>query len=376
MIASFWMILLLGHAWVVALVTVLHTLVYNEVISIAWVPSKAKRMPWFRTMSWYFLLSTNYYLYGQTVIQYFKQNNFVDSPLATHHSFVSFLLYVIGFVFFIVNLKKDHYKFQFSQFAWTHMTLFLVVVQSQFIVKNIFEGLVWFLLPVSLVICNDIMAYVFGFFFGKTPLIQLSPKKTWEGFIGGFASTLVFGFFFGGWIIQYRYMICPVTNLHTSYWTPVDCGPVNPVFKFFTVPIPKEVSGLLFTMSAGLVKVTSFRMAMFQVHAVVMALFASIIAPFGGFFASGAKRAFKIKDFGDYIPGHGGITDRMDCQFLMSFFAFLYYQSFIAVRGLTVPGALDLIVTGLNSSDQVELLRQLGEWVAMNREAGGEALVL
>jgi CDP-diglyceride synthetase len=34
--------------------------------------------------------------------------------------------------------------------------------------------------PASLVICNDCMAYVFGFFFGKTPLIQLSPKKTWE----------------------------------------------------------------------------------------------------------------------------------------------------------------------------------------------------
>ena len=43
-------------------------------------------------------------------------------------------------------------------------------------------------------------------------------------------------------------------------------------------------------------------------------MFASIIAPFGGFFASGFKRGFKIKDFGDSIPGHGGMTDRMDCQ--------------------------------------------------------------
>jgi phosphatidate cytidylyltransferase len=33
----------------------------------------------------------------------------------------------------------------------------------------------------------------------------------------------------------------------------------------------------------------------FILHAVVMALFASLIAPFGGFFASGFKRAFKIK---------------------------------------------------------------------------------
>ena len=46
----------------------------------------------------------------------------------------------------------------------------------------------------------------------------------------------------------------------------------------------------------------------------VLAMFASIIAPFGGFFASGFKRSFKIKDFGDSIPGHGGMTDRMDCQ--------------------------------------------------------------
>ena len=45
----------------------------------------------------------------------------------------------------------------------------------------------------SMIICNDIMAYVFGFFFGKTPLIKLSPKKTWEGFIGGAVSTVFFG---------------------------------------------------------------------------------------------------------------------------------------------------------------------------------------
>ena len=34
-----------------------------------------------------------------------------------------------------------------------------------------------------------------------------------------------------------------------------------------------------------------------------LSVFASVVAPFGGFFASGFKRAFKIKDFGDLIPG-------------------------------------------------------------------------
>ena len=52
----------------------------------------------------------------------------------------------------------------------------------------------------------------------------------------------------------------------------------------------------------------------------VLGFFAGFIAPFGGFFASGVKRAFKIKDFGDSIPGHGGMTDRMDCQIMMGMF--------------------------------------------------------
>ena len=38
----------------------------------------------------------------------------------------------------------------------------------------------------------------------------------------------------------------------------------------------------------------------FLLHAFFMSIFASVIGPFGGFFASGFKRAFKIKDFGMY----------------------------------------------------------------------------
>mgnify|MGYP001558889779 FL=1 len=68
---------------------------------------------------------------------------------------------------------------------------------------------------------------------------------------------------------------------------------------------------------------TSIPWAPFQLHAVVMAIFASLVAPFGGFFASGFKRAFNIKDFGASIPGHGGMTDRMDCQFLMGLFSYV-----------------------------------------------------
>lgn len=52
----------------------------------------------------------------------------------------------------------------------------------------------------------------------------------------------------------------------------------------------------------------------FEIHCLVLSLFTSLISPFGGFFASGLKRAMKIKDFSSLIPGHGGIIDRCDCQ--------------------------------------------------------------
>lgn len=68
----------------------------------------------------------------------------------------------------------------------------------------------------------------------------------------------------------------------------------------------------------------------FVLHSLPLSLFSSIIGPFGGFFASGFKRAFKIKDFGDIIPGHGGIMDRFDCQYLMATFVNVYISSFIA----------------------------------------------
>ena len=45
--------------------------------------------------------------------------------------------------------------------------------------------------------------------------------------------------------------------------------------------------------------------------------FPKSVTPFGGFFASGLKRAAQVKDFGDVIPGHGGLTDRFDCGMLM-----------------------------------------------------------
>lgn len=48
-----------------------------------------------------------------------------------------------------------------------------------------------------------------GFFFGRTPLIKLSPKKTWEGFIGGFIGTVIVAALLADIMSRFKWMTCP-----------------------------------------------------------------------------------------------------------------------------------------------------------------------
>ena len=62
----------------------------------------------------------------------------------------------------MLRLEKGYYLFQFRQYAWVHLILLFVFMPSSFFVSNIFDGIIWFLLPCSLVITNDIGAYLAG----------------------------------------------------------------------------------------------------------------------------------------------------------------------------------------------------------------------
>ena len=90
------------------------------------------------------------------------------------------------------------------------MALYLIVVQSHFIMNNVFEGMIWFFLPAAMVITNDIFAYVCGITFGRTQLIKLSPKKTVEGFVGAWIMTVLFAIFLSNLMMRNKYFICPV----------------------------------------------------------------------------------------------------------------------------------------------------------------------
>nr|CAI5823166.1 unnamed protein product [Callosobruchus analis] len=354
---SFFLVVIYGGPLALMITTlVVQVKCFQEIINIGYSVYRIHGLPWFRSLSWYFLITSNYFFYGESLVEYFgvliNRTDFLR-VLVTYHRFISFCLYCCGFVLFVLSLVKKYYMKQFSLFAWTHVALLIVVTQSYLIIKNIFEGLIWFIVPVSMIICNDIMAYVFGFFFGKTPLIKLSPKKTWEGFIGGGVSTVVFGFLISHVMCQFPYFVCPIEYSETLEKMTMDCEP-GPLFRLTSYKLPVFLGGFLSTFGLP----DSISVYPFVFHSLPLSLFSSIIGPFGGFFASGFKRAFKIKDFGDVIPGHGGIMDRFDCQFLMATFVNVYISSFIQTPS---PQKLLTQVLYLKPEQQLQLYHMLRE---------------
>ena len=186
---------------------------FAEIINIGYAVYKLDNLPWFRSLSWYFLVTSNYFFYGETLVEQFGVViNKVDflPILVKYHRLISFSMYIMGFVWFVLSLVKKYYLRQFSLFAWTHVALLCVVTQSYLIIQNMFQGLIWFIMPIMMVVINDVMAYMWGFFMGRTPLIKLSPKKTWEGFIGGGISTVFMSLGLAYAMCQVPYFVCPI----------------------------------------------------------------------------------------------------------------------------------------------------------------------
>ena len=99
MMGGFLAAILGGHIYMIAICTAIQIVSFKEVIAIAQVPTKQKSLPLTKSLNWYFLVITMYYLYGESVIYYFKHILLVDKvllPFATHHRFISFMLYVMG----------------------------------------------------------------------------------------------------------------------------------------------------------------------------------------------------------------------------------------------------------------------------------------
>lgn len=164
-----------------------------------------------------------------------------------------------------------------------------------------------------MIVYNDSAAYFCGRLLGRKiinrELIKLSPKKTWEGFIGALIITCAVGTFQPLLLAKFPLLCCPRA-------------------KAFDFHAQCEVPDAFVRRDIRILGLWTVNAYPAQVHGFVLALFGSLIAPFGGFLASGLKRCYNVKDFGNLIPGHGGILDRMDCQLAMGSFLLLYVKTF------------------------------------------------
>ena len=104
----------------------------------------------------------------------------------------------------------------------------------------------------------DTFAYLLGIKFGKHKIMPtVSPKKSWEGFVGGFIFTVIAAY------------------LTVSYFSEIELS-----------------------------------------QAIFISLFLPFTATLGDFIESHYKRQAGVKDSGNFIPGDGGMLDRMDAFML------------------------------------------------------------
>ena len=350
MVSLFFLILFMGHFYSALMVLLIVVAIFYELIDIPRFKGRNLEIKNYYPISWYILSLGTYYFYITTVksrISFLTEYQ-IFYYLLKYHKFICFMLYCFGFIYFLQSLTKGYYRYQFRQFAYIHIIFIIFGYFSSMIISNIYNGMIWFLLPVSCVVVNDITAYMWGRMLGKHSLSSLSPKKTWEGFIGAFFSTLIWCFFFVKFLSNFEWLLCPVEKLT--------------VMPFSLNNLHCDVNELLKTYEFSfslLGKTFTFGLTNLQCHALVIGLFASSIAPMGGLFASGFKRSIKIKDFADTIPGHGGVTDRMDCEMLNGAFVYIYLRQFVFYDEAKIMNGIIKKILKLNHEDQLAIFERL-----------------
>ncbi|KAL7506666.1 hypothetical protein ACHAWX_000663 [Stephanocyclus meneghinianus] len=396
MLTLFVAILLSGHLYVCAFVVCLQVLLFRELVTVryhAFFDRIEETIPLFRTTQWMWFFTSIFYAYSEFVVEVLIKSNtklhsFIDyAQLAPA---LSFTLYTGTFVLTIATFQPGHIRFQLNQLCWTIVVLCLTVGQLKYIMHNVYNGLIWFTLPILLVITNDVMAYFCGITCGRKlvrrPFMLVSPNKTWEGFIGGGIFTVIIGWYLSRFLAQFAWMTCP-TNQFVLFPQKLECEAEN-IFHEATTYFPSQVFELLpralvhsfpnvveicsvdgdatnltgCTSGATNQRHHHYELALnivpVQLHAISLSLFASLVAPFGGFLASAIKRAYGIKDFDSIIPGHGGLMDRFDCQMIMALFTWVHYNTFIKITTVSVAKMLYMYKL-LPEKDREEFLKRI-----------------
>ena len=155
-----------------------------------------------------------------------------------------------------------------------------------------FMGMRFVIYLILVVMGTDIFALVFGISFGKHKMAPLiSPKKSWEGAIGGTLSALVLGTMF---VMLYQNISNILPGIETK--------------DFFE----------------GILNLDAFNPVLFVLFILVLTISMSISGQIGDLVASKLKRCFGIKDYSNLFPGHGGVLDRFD-SLMYSSVIFLFF---------------------------------------------------
>lgn len=193
-------------------------------------------------------------------------------------SFIPLALAVAAMALLVLNLFRAGpiegapQRVAASALAW----LYCGVLISSVVGVRLRFGFAWVILTFVSTWLNDTLAYFAGRFFGKHPLYpRVSPKKTWEGFLGG-----VLGSVLGALLVKAAFLVLPL--------------PQGEVFRLSW---------------AGCVGV---------------GLGASVLGPLGDLCESMLKRSAGVKDSGRLIPGHGGLLDRIDALLFVAPWVYLW----------------------------------------------------
>jgi len=193
--------------------------------------------------------------------------------------FIPYLIIIIYLMISELYLKKEHplNSWAYAMFSQLYIALPFALLNVLAFQSNSIETIsqYQFIFPLSIFIfnwMNDTGAYCTGVLFGKHPLFKrISPKKSWEGSIGGAA-------------------FCVATSFALAHFFPI---------------IP-------------------------TIAWTGMALIVVLFGTWGDLTESLMKRHLGIKDSGSILPGHGGILDRFDSA-IMAIPAVVVYLFFISL---------------------------------------------
>ncbi|XP_067270745.1 phosphatidate cytidylyltransferase 2-like [Pseudorasbora parva] len=167
---SFFFFIIIVNLGPMALIRMMTVFFYikclHQIITAGYRVYHCYHMLWFRTLSLYFLLCLSYFFYGGTITDYFftlAQREESVHMLSKYQHFIYFALYLVGFCLVVLSLVKKSNRLPFCMFVWTHVTLLIVAIHADLIIQNLFEEMIWFIAPISILFCNNIIDCMFGF---------------------------------------------------------------------------------------------------------------------------------------------------------------------------------------------------------------------